>query len=306
MKKTFSILIPAFNVELYIDKCLKGVIDQTYNDFEVIIIDDGSTDNTLNICNYYAKLDKRINIIHQDNHGIIYTRNKLISLARGEWIVFIDADDNVSSNYLEYLLLAATNKDIDVIVCDYIRLEKDNRLYPVITPFKGKTDYLKKLLSWRKINTALWAKTFKKSLVDKHNIKFTDNIVLGEDLCFMSQLFYYANDIQYLPKTLYVWNRNNAGSITSDKNNYKDLVLLYKKIFDFYKTKNDFKKYEKVISITFLQLMLYLQIYRNYDITEIFNYRININILPLWYKFKLYLFRHKLYNIIKITNKILG
>lgn len=98
--KRFSILIPAFNVDKYIDKCIQSILNQSHANFEVIIIDDGSTDETLKICKKYESIDSRIKVFHQLNMGIVETRNRLIKLANGNWVVFIDADDYVKENYL--------------------------------------------------------------------------------------------------------------------------------------------------------------------------------------------------------------
>ena len=94
----FSVLIPAYNVESYIRKCLDSIKHQLFADFEAIIIDDGSTDRTLQICKEYESCDKRFNVYHQDNIGIVNTRNRLLELAKGEWVTFLDADDDNCQN----------------------------------------------------------------------------------------------------------------------------------------------------------------------------------------------------------------
>ena len=98
----FSILIPAYNASKYIRRCLNSLINQTFQDFEIIVIDDGSKDDTLPILKEFQNKDKRVNVFHQENHGVAYTRNRLLDYAKGEWIAFVDADDYVNKEYLYY------------------------------------------------------------------------------------------------------------------------------------------------------------------------------------------------------------
>ena len=268
MTKKFSILIPAYNAQEYIDKCLTSIINQTFKDFEVIIIDDGSHDKTFEICQKYANKDNRFKIYHQENSGVIITRNKLLSLANGEWIVFIDADDYVDSTYLANFHEGIIKQpQTDVVVCDYIRVERHNKTQRIRNPFKNKEDYLKKLLGWRTINTVLWAKAIKNKLIIDRKFKFENNIYLGEDLCFISRLFYYANDITYIPYAKYYWNRANTNSLSLSTALLNNYIPLYKTIKDFYRSQDDYKLYAATIDNTIVRA-----------IQELFLAKININI----------------------------
>lgn len=96
----FSVIVPIYNVEKYLNKCIDSIMNQTYNDFELILVDDGSPDNCLSICNHYADTDNRIKVIHQENKGVSIARQNGVSIAKGEYLAFIDSDDWVEINFL--------------------------------------------------------------------------------------------------------------------------------------------------------------------------------------------------------------
>ena len=129
-----SIIIPVFNGEKYLKKCLDSVKSQIYNDFEVIIINDGSTDNTSKIIETYLT-DKRFKVINQDNRGIGFSRNIGIKKAKGEYIVFLDSDDYIEFNFLEKMVYKIKTDNLDMVVCDYFEeREAENRIKKVRIP----------------------------------------------------------------------------------------------------------------------------------------------------------------------------
>ena len=116
MKKV-SIIVPIYNVELYLRKCLDSIINQSYSNLEIILIDDGSTDRSGEICDEYSKLDNRIIVIHNNNKGVSYSRNYGIRLSTGKYILFIDSDDTVDKNYVYYLLMGNKDDKYDIVYC---------------------------------------------------------------------------------------------------------------------------------------------------------------------------------------------
>ena len=274
MTRKFSILIPAYNVEKYINKCLSSIKEQAFSNYEVIIINDGSTDRTLDICKEYEKSDNRFIVYHQTNRGIAYTRNRLLELAKGEWIVFVDADDYVNSDFLlAFYECLNRNDNADVLISDYTSWNNENVFTPYKETFKNKIDYLQKLLGWRMANTSLWAKAIRRSLILKHNFKFEKDITLGEDLCFVSRLFYYADNIIHTPSNTYIWNRTNADSITRKGIFWGDYILLYETIASFYKSKKDYQCYKKTLSNT---------IVRAIETTYLYSYKTDFGQLPYY------------------------
>lgn len=254
----FSILIPAYNVENYISRCLDSILEQRYTDFEVVIIDDGSIDNTLSICKVYAGKDNRIHVYHQINSGVAAARNFALDKAKGEWIVFIDADDYVESNYLEsFYKSILLNPDIDVVVCGYFIITP-NEIKERKQFYLSKQEYLLKILQGENVATTLWAKAIRKELVEKHKIKFLPSINMGEDLCFLSISLYYSKDVCFLRECLYYWNHANTNSMTSNSNKYVNDIECYSRfLFHFFKN-NDYEIYKKAITARLLKTREYV------------------------------------------------
>ena len=161
-----SILVPAFNVESYIKDCLNSLIHQTFTDFEVIVVDDGSTDNTGNIIDEYAEKYEKVHVYHQKNKGVVKTRSRLMSLATGNYVGWVDADDFVDVQMFEKLYLQAKSEDADVVICNY-------RFYPHVDWKKLKWyKTYKGVLDWNFVdkNTQHWNKLVKRELIDQLDI----------------------------------------------------------------------------------------------------------------------------------------
>ncbi len=114
MKELISVVIPAYNVGKYIDKCIDTVLTQTYSNIEIILVDDGATDDTAEICDNYAKKDNRVKVIHKKNGGLSDARNAGIDAAKGKYITFIDSDDYIADDYVEFLYKLLIGKDADI------------------------------------------------------------------------------------------------------------------------------------------------------------------------------------------------
>lgn len=197
-----------------------------------------------------------------------------MELAKGEWIVFVDADDYVNSDFLlAFYESLKRDNNTDVLISDYTSWNNGNVFTPSKNTFKNKIDYLQKLLGWRMTNTSLWAKAIRRSFILKHNFKFEQNITLGEDLCFMSRLFYYADNIVHIPVNAYIWNRTNIDSITKKGIFWSDYILLYETIASFYKYKKDYQCYKKTLSNT---------IVRAIETTYLYSYKTDFGQLPYY------------------------
>lgn len=135
-----SIIIPVYNVKLYLDNCIQSVIQQSYTDFECILVDDGSTDGSSEICDQWAEKDNRIIIVHQPNGGVSSARNKGLEQAKGEYICFIDSDDWVDVDYLSAMINNLKEKETDLIICGLtqeIQRRELHRLYTsTVTKFR--------------------------------------------------------------------------------------------------------------------------------------------------------------------------
>lgn len=203
-----SVIIPVYNAEKYIGKCLENILLQTMVDFEVILINDGSQDSSAHICNDIAKRDNRVIVLNQENMGPSIARNKGIEKATGEYIVFIDSDDYVEKDFLE-VLLGEMDEECDWVLCGYEREynNQENLIHKLCHQCKvislhseyEKRKFLFKNLFKYVINWELWGKCFRSSIIKENDIRLPENINFAEDLYFCTLYALYANKIKCIP-----------------------------------------------------------------------------------------------------------
>lgn len=202
----FSIIVPVHNVELYLDKCLQSILKQTFTDFEVIVIDDGSQDNSGEICEKYAQTDKRIRLIHQENQGVSATRNTALAMASATYIIWVDADDWIEKDLLAEVKKTIEQTSADIILFDFCIVssggcEKHTLQYH--EGFLNKQEAMAALVLDEDVRSYLWNKAFKRSLFE--GICFPDIYRLMEDYSVMHLLFHKADTFYYLPRLLYYY-----------------------------------------------------------------------------------------------------
>lgn len=215
-----SVIIPVYNVEKYLSQCLESVIYQTYKNLEIIIVNNGSTDNSFSICKKYAKNDKRIKLFNQENNGVSVARNFGITKATGDYIHFMDSDDYIPLNYYEKMISSLVNTASDAdIVCGGFYFEKHPResvKFDDIYIYTGN-DKIEKTFVYKYMY--IWRYLIKKSLLDKTKLKFEEGRYM-EDLMFTISLFASANKVITLPNIQYFY-RSNPNSIMNSKNKQK-------------------------------------------------------------------------------------
>lgn len=215
MNKKISIIVPMYNAEKNIERCVNSILNQTYCNLEIILINDGSTDKTEEICNNLIKKDNRIKYFYKKNSGVSETRNLGLDKAKGDFISFVDSDDYIEKDMYEIML----NKidDSEIVICDYFEVN-DNKKCNNNTAMKEKIFYkLDELISSidnqeinRYINTP-WNKLIKSKIIKNENIKFSSKISLGEDLLFNLQCMKSAQKIKIINKKLYNFSINTEG-----------------------------------------------------------------------------------------------
>lgn len=220
MKPLVSIVVPIYNVEKYLRKCLNSIVNQTYKDIEVILINDGSTDNSARICDDFAQNDNRIRVIHNKNQGVSYSRNQGINLAKGEYILFIDSDDDISMHYVEQLV-ANTTAGIDLVICgiediyENCRFPKDIKWRKISSNLSGKIeDDFYTLINYTRVP---FAKLFKTEILKKYKIYFPANISFSEDQIFNLDYFYRIQNYKFINKELYRHYHRDNNSLSSKK-----------------------------------------------------------------------------------------
>ena len=205
--KLISIIVPIYNSEKYLEKCISSILAQTISNFELIVVDDGSTDNSKNIIKSFN--DNRIKYIYSKHFGVSSARNIGLKKATGELISFIDSDDAISNKFLELLISKITN-NIDLSICSYtkIKLFTYNKKEITVKSRVGYTYILK-----RNIGGYVWNKIFKKSIIDKYNIHFSEHISMGEDMLFVCEYLKHCNNIN-IDFNKYYFYRNNKNQVT--------------------------------------------------------------------------------------------
>ena len=189
MNDKISIILPVYNVEKYLNKCIDSILNQTYKNFELIIIDDGSTDNSSTICDSY-KNDSRVIVIHQDNKGLSVARNKGIDMSTGNYITFIDSDDYIDSKYIEILYNIISNNNSDIVMCNKIEFKentniKENIIYDYNEEVLSKEETYKRMVLLQGITFTSWAKMYKKEIFN--NNKYLEG-KLYEDIFIINDI----------------------------------------------------------------------------------------------------------------------
>lgn len=216
MNPLISILIPAYQAEKTIRRCLLSVLNQTNNDFEVIIVDDGSIDQTLSICQEY-QYDKRFKIYTQTNKGIATTRQRLLTLAKGKYVQFVDADDWVDLNMVENYYSILNQCDYDIIISDFIYHNSNTIQYKQQKPSSLTAECLIRDISSPKLLGVLWNKLIKRDLIS--NI-YVPNLKYCEDWCICVSLFREAKKIKYTNIAFYHYDNTNTNSLTRNINKH--------------------------------------------------------------------------------------
>lgn len=222
-----SIVVPVFNVEKYLSKCIESILVQSFTDFELLLIDDGSTDKSLDICRMYEVRDRRIHVYRQSNSGPSKARNLGIAKAQGDFVIFIDSDDYVDSDYL----LELTKYDSDLVSSGFkLWYSKDNR-----TEYKSYDHFFKATKEEHNINLAIeegefkyllagpCCKLYRRSLLEKHHIFFDEGLTYGEDHLFNLCYLQYIEDIVLTPYAGYVYTHYDKPSLTNRIIPYKEM-----------------------------------------------------------------------------------
>ncbi|WMJ89809.1 glycosyltransferase [Anaerocolumna sp. MB42-C2] len=216
-----SVIIPVYMVENYIDECINSVINQTYTNLEIILIDDGSKDRCGEICDEYAIKDSRIKVIHQSNGGLSKARNAGIDIATGDYIGFVDSDDYIEEDMFEFLLQLAISNNADISICG--TYNKDLHLSSTYKEYcYTPKEAIKTMLAEKKFNTSAWDKLYKRELFTE--IRYPEGKIY-EDLATTYKLFHKASKIIYNSKPKYYY-RMNSESIMNRSFNLRNMDLL--------------------------------------------------------------------------------
>ncbi|OUQ04807.1 hypothetical protein B5E91_09000 [Thomasclavelia spiroformis] len=243
-----SIIVPMFNSEKYISKCIESIINQKFIDFELILVNDGSEDRTLEICEMYKKNDNRIKIINKENGGVSSARNIGIKYAKGDYIGFVDSDDYIDELMYEKLISIANNKEVDIVICKrVIPTTKRNygHSYPVdkIFFFSDKNQRWKKDFYEGNLETFVTNKIFKSKVI-KDKIVFK-KYPIYEDRIFLEELYFNNPSMYFIDDNLYYYRHVYDGSLSRYHINRFDII-----VNAFYNDLRLNKKYDQNIFYT--------------------------------------------------------
>lgn len=203
-----SILIPAYNVEKYLPTCLDSVLGQTYQDLQVVIIDDGSKDRTLQVCRAYSEKDDRVEYYSQENQGVAATRNHLLEKVKGDYVLFIDADDWMELDMVDFLMTKIIETQADLVTCGNV-INNAPISIQYNQKFLSRENAIERFLYHLEFRGALWNKIFNANIL--HNCRFNTTISLGEDALFCWHVLQHTNSVIYTDRQLYHYRMNDCG-----------------------------------------------------------------------------------------------
>lgn len=214
-----SVIVPVYNAERYLERCVNSIFAQTFTDYELILVDDGSTDGSGKMCDDFAWSNSQVRVFHQTNQGVSAARQKGLDAANGQYVIFADPDDWVEPTMLEELLEVAINKGADVVVCDFwINSSEVYRKYKCQDPQTLSSDSLLRQLISGKLHGFTWNKLYRSSCLRKYQITFPHGINYSEDLWFNCKLFFNQNvKVAYLNKAFYHYDYYSNSSGLSRK-----------------------------------------------------------------------------------------
>lgn len=256
MNEKISIVIPCYNVGFYINKCLESILSQTYPNLEVIVVNDGSTDDTEELINRFMS-DNRIKYINQTNAGVSSARNIGIDSATGDLLAFVDSDDFLETDMYEKLYKALTETNADMAVCNFNHVY-DNKIDKKYSKMRKQViniqddiySYFARFCACPDPNNYIWTRLYKTEIVKKSGVRF-ENYKLGDDTLFNFKLLPHMNTVSFTPEGLYNYYQRSSSNIYTVANKV-NLAVIYADTFDSlveYYNANNFMEFLEILPI---------------------------------------------------------
>lgn len=250
-----SIIVPIYNVEEYINRCIDSLINQTLKDIEIILVDDESPDNCPIICDEYAIIDQRIKVIHKKNEGLGFARNSGLNIATGEYVAFVDSDDYVDTLMFEKLYATAKEYSLDTVYCGFSNVDYNMKIHEIKevkeltiydTPDKIRNVLLDMIACEpsskieRKYRMSVWHSIYSMNIINENNIRFySEREFISEDIIFDINYLMETKKIAFIPDSLYFYCfNNNSLTKTFRKDRFEKNVKLYLEMIKQVKEKN--------------------------------------------------------------------
>lgn len=216
-----SVIVPVYNNEKYLSHCINSILNQSCQDFEIILVDDGSQDNSLNICTEFANADARIKVLHQKNYGVSAARNNALHIAEGKYITFIDGDDYVEKKYLENLLDAIGKDNVQLGICGFREIYSETKTIKLQTMkscYLSNSCLYKELFLTNNIRGYLWNKIFLRSIILNNNIYLNEQLTIREDQDFIFRYLKYTENGFFVDNCAYNYIRHFGSATRPDIN----------------------------------------------------------------------------------------
>jgi Glycosyltransferases involved in cell wall biogenesis len=282
MSDLISIIVPVYNIERYLRQCIESICKQTYRELEIILVDDGSTDDSAYICDEYAKQDSRIKVLHKKNEGLVNARKDGLTLSSGQYIAYVDGDDWIEPEMYKHMYQIMVSQSVDIIMCG--RYEDTGEVskavfHGVPEGRYGKEQLLHEIYPRMIVNQSffewgifpsVWDKLFRRDCIEKFQLAVNEQIIMGEDAACTYPCIQNANSVYVLHECLYHY-RQTTSSITKNIQNYelerKQIQTLYQTVrhsfeqsLEIYDFREQWKKY-----ILFLMVPRADGLYRGYE-----------------------------------------
>lgn len=254
-----SVIIPVYNVECYLDKCIQSVLSQNFLEYEVILVDDGSTDESGKICDEYSQKYSQIRVIHQKNKGLGGARNTGIEAACGDYLLFIDSDDSIKENMFSFLYNTAFENGSDIVLFGMDYIDEDDRIIETRRPFNDGIRNIDsdERMSIFSVDPYAWNKFYRRELFIKNNIRYPEKIWY-EDLCVTPKIILCADKLTLTDRVFYNYlQRKNSIMHVKNADRNSDMLAVVTDVLDFYKTKGVFDKYyQQLCFMTVMHVMV--------------------------------------------------
>jgi len=215
MNPLVSIIIPVYNAQDYLGACIDSLLVQSYSNFEILLVNDGSTDSTLKLMQEYAVKDSRVKVFNKANAGVSSARNLGITQCQGDYTIFIDSDDVIHYEYIELLLKKAVSENSDITICDYYVTEGGSENVISYSGSEDITCYISEILN-HNVWGVLWNKMFKSSLYKSNGIFFPDGINMWEDIYFCINTLVVAKKISFVERPLYYYTIRKGSLVNTN------------------------------------------------------------------------------------------
>lgn len=255
-----TVIVPVYNVEKYLHRCIDSILNQTFKDFELILVNDGSTDNSAQICEEYSQKDKRIKVIHKQNGGLSSARNVGLDIAEGEYIGFVDSDDYISHNMFNELYQKIRKHNADLAICNFLYIKEDELFsntyekLDIVEEFEG-LEIINQLYQSKGTQFVVaWNKLYKKKLFNQ--LRYEDGF-LHEDEYIIHKILYRCEKVVYSPRSMYYYVQRN-GSIMNTTNNKKsiDIVRAFEDRVKFFRKINNLSLYQKAMDAYIVRTLI--------------------------------------------------